>query len=213
MSSFKYQRADKDVIESMLYLLRPERAGKNNRSIDEAANLLSYALMQQWEYCTVYTVNIKYIKKRVIKLYNDFQNNIHTRKNRRNDNWKLKMVKYNEKMRCHCDIYCTNDDARKTREEEVGVEMGEDEYWFLEDMCTERKQFCDDFVDRQWQKEKDMEEKRSLLLRKRSESQKEASQKDTERIRWVPYFEVRIDVVLSVTVCKLFIVWDHIIEQ
>ena len=63
MSSFKYQRADKDVIESMLYLLRPERAGKNNRSIDVAANLLSYALMQQWEYCTVYTVNIKYIKK------------------------------------------------------------------------------------------------------------------------------------------------------
>ena len=45
-----------DVIESMIYLMRPDRAGEKQRNVDDAAKILGYALRQQWEYCTVYTI-------------------------------------------------------------------------------------------------------------------------------------------------------------
>ena len=93
--------------------------------MDEAVTILSYALRQQWDYCTVYTIGIKHIKDKVRQMYKDFKTHIGTRDNRRNDAWKQKMVKYNVEMSKLCDIYCRNDQARKAHKEEVGVEMSE----------------------------------------------------------------------------------------
>ena len=51
--------ASKDIVQAMLYLLRPDRAGKNSRTVDEACRLLSYAVIGHWEYCIVYTIKIR----------------------------------------------------------------------------------------------------------------------------------------------------------
>ena len=43
----------KDIIQSMMYLLAKGRAGKSQRTVDEAARLLAYITMEHWEYCTL----------------------------------------------------------------------------------------------------------------------------------------------------------------
>ena len=146
-------------MESMLYLLRPARAGKANRSMDEAANILSYALKQQWENCTVYPTRAKNIKVQIVKMYTDFRKKYQHRVHLQNDSWKSKMVIYNDSMTKLFDIYCTNDAARKSQEDINGVPMGEAEHSFLQDMRTERRQYCDEFVDQVWARAK---EKQSL---------------------------------------------------
>ena len=118
-----------DVIESMIYLMRPDRAGEKQRNVDDAAKILGYALRQQWEYCTVYTIQIEHIKKKIVKHYEEFRFNIQTRVQKRNQSWMDRMVIYNAKNTELFDIYCKDEKSRKSREEEIGgVEMGEAEY-------------------------------------------------------------------------------------
>ena len=184
---------NQDVIESMLYLLRPERAGRAVRSVEDAENILSYALRQQWEHCTVYTIGIKHIKEKVSKIYKDFRAHISTKTSRRNDNWKDKMVIFNADQSKLCDIYCRNDEARKAREEEVGVEMSDVEYMFLEDQRTERKQYCDSYVDRLWQRDKEKEDARQALLLKRKQNLQKAAEKERMRTKSISGDELELD--------------------
>ena len=53
----------KHVIECMIYLLRPDRAGAAVRSREDAAEILAFALVDHWEYCNVYTVGFSVRKK------------------------------------------------------------------------------------------------------------------------------------------------------
>ena len=48
----------KDVMQSLMYLLRPDRAGKAGRTVKEACRLQAYALIEHWEYCNVYRIHI-----------------------------------------------------------------------------------------------------------------------------------------------------------
>ena len=41
----------KEIVENMVYLLRSDRAGKVQRTVEEASRLLAYALIQHWEHC------------------------------------------------------------------------------------------------------------------------------------------------------------------
>ena len=172
----------RDVAESMLYLLRPERAGKNVRKIEDAADILSHALRAQWEFCTVYTIAFHHIKAKIISDYKEFRTNYQYREKKKTPPWKSRMVKYNHKMNKLFDIFCHNETARKAREEEVGVSMGDAEFSFLEDMRTDRKQYCDDFIDKLWQREKDKEERRTQILKQRAENLKKAAEKENQRV-------------------------------
>ena len=53
----------KDVC-CMLYLLHPEQARKAMRMINEAAVLLSNALVEHWHFCNVYTIGERHIVKK-----------------------------------------------------------------------------------------------------------------------------------------------------
>jgi hypothetical protein len=44
--------SQREIVESMLYLLRPDRAGKLGRTVAEAIMLLAYDVIDHWEYCT-----------------------------------------------------------------------------------------------------------------------------------------------------------------
>ena len=180
----------KDVIESMIYLLRPERAGKTIRDADTAAGICSYALQQQWRYCTVYTIQIQHIKKHVLTLYKKFNFFNQTRERDRNDNWKKRVIQFNIDMTQLFDIFCSNDHARLAQEKEFGVAMGEAEHLFLEDMRTERKQYCDEYVDRLWQKAKEKEEKRHQLLKKRAQNLEKGYEAEKARMRTSSWCEV-----------------------
>ena len=56
----------KDVIQTMMYLLRPARAGKSQRTTEEATRMLSYLLIDHWELCTIYTIKVRSTIKLVI---------------------------------------------------------------------------------------------------------------------------------------------------
>ena len=42
----------------MIYLLRPDRAGKLQLGVQEAAHTLSYILTEHWMYCNIYTITV-----------------------------------------------------------------------------------------------------------------------------------------------------------
>ena len=83
---------EKTVIESMVYLLRPDRASTFKRSITDASRLLSYVLMEHWNFFNIYTVTIKIIASKIEKVYLEFINNIQTRVQRRTEAWKKRWM-------------------------------------------------------------------------------------------------------------------------
>ena len=179
----------RDVAESMLYLTRSDIAGSQGRNLNDAALILAFALQSQWEYCTVYTIGYRYIRDKILDFYNVFKTNFQYRQ-KKTDKWKSRMDSYNADMDQIFDIYCSNDEARKRREEAVGVPMGEAEFAFLEDMRTVRKQYCDNFVDRIWERNREREEKRANLLEERELRQKQAMEKESKRMLSVSWSEV-----------------------
>ena len=58
----------------MLYLLRPIRAGAVQRSREDASKMLSHALVDHWEYCNIFTIDHRYVAKKILDLYNKFYN-------------------------------------------------------------------------------------------------------------------------------------------
>ena len=70
----------------MLYLLRPDQAGKAMCTINKAAVLLSNAaLVEHWHFCNVYTIGEKHIVKKICGVYNEFKNNCQTRTDSKTD--------------------------------------------------------------------------------------------------------------------------------
>ncbi|XP_076058595.1 uncharacterized protein LOC143035612 [Oratosquilla oratoria] len=62
----------KDVIQIMLYLLRPKRAGQAQRSKDATAQLLAELVQEHLLFCKLYNIHTRHIKKRILKLYGQF---------------------------------------------------------------------------------------------------------------------------------------------
>ena len=77
----------KAVIEVVLYLLRPRRAGQSQRSRSDAADMLASVLQEHWIFCNLYTISTKNIKKHIIKRYEDFLKLLQTKDSRKNESY------------------------------------------------------------------------------------------------------------------------------
>lgn len=170
----------KEVIQNMLYLLRPKRAGQAQRSKDDAANILAELLQEHWLFCNLYTISTKSIRKHILKLYEDFTNLVQTRKLRQNANYQSKADLFNAEACKLFDIFCEDIVQRKKLERLHGVKMLELEWKFLDDQRNARQMLCDDFVDQKWMKT--LERRQSDMarierMREMIEEEKETSQK------------------------------------
>lgn len=165
----------KHVVQNMLYLFRPKRAGKVQRSKDSAAQILAEIVQEHWLFCNIYTIHTRHIKKHILKIYGDFTNLIQTRKQRQNDAYRSRVEAFNLQAEKLFDIFCDDSGVRKKLEQRHGVKMGDMEWQFLEDQRTERKMYCEDVVDRMW--EKAMERRRKDIqslenMREQAEKEK-----------------------------------------
>uniref|UniRef100_A0A673BW14 Uncharacterized protein n=1 Tax=Sphaeramia orbicularis TaxID=375764 RepID=A0A673BW14_9TELE len=86
----------KDIIQNMLYLLRPKQAGQAQRSRVDAAQLVAELLQEHWLFCNLYTIHTRHIKNHILKLYGDTCL-IQTRKSRQNDNFIKRVAAFSEK--------------------------------------------------------------------------------------------------------------------
>ena len=145
----------KNVITNMMYLMRPSRAGKIQRSKDDAALSLAYILSEHWVFCNIYTVTVKVIKRKILNVYSEFQRLHQIRKNRRNERYMDQVRTFNIKAETLFDIFCEKTEIRKKLEKIYGVSMMEDEWEFLNDQRNNREMYCENFVDRKWQKTMD----------------------------------------------------------
>jgi len=141
-----------DIIENMMYLLRPDRAGKTGRSKDQAASILSYVLMEHWIFCNIYTVARKNVKSKILELYAVFMNKYQTRKDRKNQKYFESVEKFNDDCLKLFDIYCEDEITRKRLETFHGVKMTAIEVDFLEDQRSSRIMYCETFIDTKWTK-------------------------------------------------------------
>ena len=99
----------KCIIEAMLYLLRPSRAGKAGRSMPDAARIIAYNLIEHWTFCNIYTLSVNAVCTRVEKLFLEFSNKIGTRSERRTPKWVARMKEYNLRINTKIlDISTTN---------------------------------------------------------------------------------------------------------
>ena len=142
----------KNVITNMMYLMRPTRAGKIQRSKDDAAISLAYVLSKHWVFCNIYTVTVRVIRKKILNVYSEFQRLHQTRKNRRNERYDNEVRLFNTKAETLFDIFCEKTEIRKKLEALHGVTMMEDEWEFLNDQRKNREMYCEDFVDKKWKK-------------------------------------------------------------
>ena len=136
----------KDIIQNMLYLLRPQRAGQAQRSKDDASHLLAQLLHDHWIYCNIYTIHGKHIHKHIFALYKEFLSLCQTRKGRRNKRYFQNVEDFNKQADRLFDVFC-RDEAVRNRH---GLKMTDTEFKFLDDQRSDRKMFCEDFVDRKW---------------------------------------------------------------
>ena len=175
--------SQREIVESMLYLLRPDRAGKLGRTVAEASRLLAYAVIDHWEYCTIYTKKIQNVQNQIMKTYETFKTNVNTRTERRTDSWKAKMDIYNKEMEKLLDIFCTDEVARLKREEQTMVPMGPDELLFLEDMRTTRTMYCEDFVDNVWKAQMETRQIKEHRYQRLVQSKKDGEER-MKKVGW-----------------------------
>lgn len=175
--------ASRDIVQGMIYLLRPDRAGKHARTVEDAARLLAYAVIEHWEYCSIYTIIIKHVHNKIKKIYEVFKQNANTRVDRRTEKWKVNMDKYNQDMEKLFDIFCKDEDARLKREEDTEVPMGPDEWIYLEDMRNERKMYCEDFVDNVWKAQMDLKVAKQQKVA-RAKQAKSAEENRVRKVAW-----------------------------
>ena len=142
----------RDIIQNMLYLLRPRRAGQDQRSKSAAAQLLAEILQEHWLFCNLYTLSTTSIKKHILDLYECFIKLVQTREPRRNDAYVAKVEQFKTEASLTFDIFCEDESQRHKLENAWGIKMTTMEWNFLHDQRSDRKMVCEDFVDRKWVK-------------------------------------------------------------
>ena len=55
------------------FLLRPDRSGRTQKTIEDASYMVASTLVNQWLYCNIYTIGLRHVKKRILKLYGEFK--------------------------------------------------------------------------------------------------------------------------------------------
>ena len=63
----------KDIIQCILFLLRPENSGKTRRTTEDACYIVASSLIENWLYSTIYTKEVKHVKKQIFELYKKFK--------------------------------------------------------------------------------------------------------------------------------------------
>lgn len=142
----------KDIIQNMMYLTRPARPGKRQVSKEEASGILAEVLLEHWLFCNLYTVTTKRIKLHILNLYAEFMYLNKMLGQRTGDSYKIKAKAFNDNCDKLFDVFCDDSDTRRKLEENFGVKMKAEEWQFLEDQRGPRKMFCEDFVDKKWEK-------------------------------------------------------------
>lgn len=167
----------KDVVQNMLYLLQPKRAGQAQRSKEDAAQLLAEHLQEHWLVCNLHTIATQNIKKLILKMYEEFTRLYQTRKQRQNQAFSERADKFNEGSEKLFDVFCTDAQTRSKLEEYSGIKMTSIEWKFLEDQRSERKMYYEDFTDKQELKMMERRQKIQCLehFRKRAKEEKEGN--------------------------------------
>jgi hypothetical protein len=111
----------------------------------------------------------------VQKVYAEFQKLTKNGESRRTSTWEDKVANFHStKSKTLFDISTTDKDYRFYQEQLYGVTMTETEWSFLSDQGSERKMFCDNFVDRKWKLTKERQIKnQENLERRRLKAQQE----------------------------------------
>ncbi|XP_042312892.1 uncharacterized protein LOC121925144 [Sceloporus undulatus] len=166
----------KDVIQNMLYLLHPKRAGQAQRSKEDAAQLLAELLQEHWLFCNLYTIATQSIKKHILKVYEEFSKLYQSRKRRKNELFTQKADDFNRSSEQLFDIFCTDTVTREKLEQYSGMKMTDTEWKFLEDQRSERKMYFEDFMDKKQMETIDRRRKVESLehFRKIAEEEREA---------------------------------------
>ncbi|XP_049658196.1 uncharacterized protein LOC126039291 [Accipiter gentilis] len=167
----------KDVVQNMLYLLQPKRAGQAQRSKEDAAQLLAEHLQEHWLVCNLHTIATQNIKKLILKMYEEFTRLYQTRKQRQNQAFTERADKFNESSEKLFDVFCTDGQMRNKLEEYSGIKMTSIEWKFLEDQRSERKMYYEDFTDKQELKTMERRQKIQCLehFRKLAKEEKEGN--------------------------------------
>ncbi|KAM8805027.1 uncharacterized protein ACNFOS_005577 [Eudromia elegans] len=139
----------KDVVQNMLYLLQPKRAGQARRSKEHAALLLAECLQEHWLLCNLHTIATKSIKMIILRTYEEFSKLCQTRKQRQNQAFAERAGRFNESSEKLFDIFCADALTRSKLEECSGIKMTVTEWKFLEDQRSERKMSYEDCTDKQ----------------------------------------------------------------
>ncbi|XP_009988138.1 PREDICTED: uncharacterized protein LOC104381988 [Tauraco erythrolophus] len=167
----------KDVVQNMLYLLQPKRAGQAQRSKEDAAQLLAEHLQEHWLFCNLHTIATQNIKKLILKMYEEFTRLYQTRKQRQNQAFTERADKFNESSEKLFDVFCSDTQTRNKLEEYSSVKMTSVEWKFLEDQRSERKMYYEDFTDKQELKMMERRQKIQCLehFRKLAKEEKEGN--------------------------------------
>ncbi|XP_051481964.1 uncharacterized protein LOC127387547 [Apus apus] len=175
----------KDVVQNMLYLLQPKRAGQAQRSKEDAAQLLAEHLQEHWLVCNLHTIATQNIKKLILKMYEEFTRLYQTRKQRQNQAFTERADKFNESSEKLFDVFCTDVQMRNKLEEFSGIKMTSIEWKFLEDQRSERKMYYEDFTDKQELKMMERRQKIQCLehFRKLAREEKEGSKAKEAKYR------------------------------
>ena len=160
----------KDIIQSMMFLLRPQRAGQAQRSREYAAHILSYVVNDHWLFCNIYTLRPRHIEKHILQLYKQFNNLIQTRSNRRNEAYLKRVEDFNNESMKLFDVFCQDEEARKKLEAQYEIKMDVEGWEYLNDQRGARLLFCENIVDKTWEKTvKRRQYELSLEVKKESE--------------------------------------------
>ncbi|XP_033631189.1 uncharacterized protein LOC117293082 isoform X2 [Asterias rubens] len=157
----------KDIVQNMMYLLNPKRAGKAQRSRFDASHLLAVRLQEHWNCCNIYTVHVKHIQETILALYVEFISLFRTRKGRKNERFSQVLEDFNKQANQLFDVFCMDEAVRRNWELLCGSNMTDLEFKFLEDQRSDRKMVRVDFVDRKWMKTMDPKRKDLLGLENR----------------------------------------------
>ena len=121
------------------------------------------------------------VQEKIKNLYETFQTLLQTRQKRRTKSWQEKVTKFNEDVAKNLFDISTSDPQRIIQlSEKHDIKIGGEEKIFLKDQQTERKGYCDTFVDRKW----DRAMKRKLKEQDAMDRSRSKDESFNRSVRW-----------------------------
>ena len=110
--------------------------------------MIAYTLIEHWQYCNIYTVTEKYVKRKVLALHKQFKDKIKKSnlKFYRKPEKKQDFDNFNAEMNTLFDQFCKDQQRRTSFAKLFCIKMTPMKWSFLQDMRTSRKQYCESAV-------------------------------------------------------------------